>query len=228
MCLNKKSFMQSESGLTVVEAAIYLPLLMLAFLAFIVVSFYVTQRVVLDSAVSKVCIEASAYLSDEPKTGAINEFTENANEKLTANPYTRMIGNIFTYGFDPVFKSTFDKKIEEKVNKYASFSFIMGRAGVKSIKVTSNYNDHFFFGELIINAEQEFTLPLNLTLFGVENVWKFNATAKSMVFKPASLINDVDFVFDAIRWVGFDIRTIRDYVEDLPNKIVELIVGGIF
>jgi len=227
MFLKGKSLIKGESGITVVEATIYMPILMLAYFAIIIISFYITQRVVLDSAVTKVCLEAAAYLSDEPKVDAASEFSEK-KEALHVNPYVRMLSNAFTYHYDPLFKATFANKVEDKVNRYASLSFIAGRSGVKAIKVTSKYEDHVFFGELIIDAQQEFKLPIDLRLFGVEGAWKFNSTAKSMVFKPASLINDVDFIFDALRWVGFDIKSIKGYVEDLPNKIIGLIGDSIF
>jgi hypothetical protein len=206
--LKNKNPKKNESGMTVVEAAIYLPIVVLAFLAFIVVSFYVTQRVVLDSAVSRVCVEAAAFLTDEPKIDTASPFT-GVTENVYGNPYNtkskvdyRSLKN----------ESGFKKKIEEKVKKYAGFSLIEGRTGVSGVKVTSEFKNHVFFGELIINAEQEFKFPINFSLLGIPEGFKFKSTAKSMIVNADAFINDIEFVFDALRWMGIDAKnTIRGF-----------------
>ena len=78
------------------------------------------------------------------------------------------------------------------------------------------------FGELTIDAEQSFVLPIDLSLFGIGKMLTFHSTSKTMVFKPASLINDVDLIFDVLRFFGADAGKVRDLVSGLPGKIKSL------
>ena len=216
-----KNKTKNESGMLVVENAFYLPILIIAYFGFIVAALYITQRVVLDSAVSRVALEATAYLSDEPRSGQINNFSGN-KEKFIVDPYRRMLKD-FTTSYGSLNKTQFEKRVQDKVREYAAFSFVAGRSGVRDITVKTNYKNHVFFGELTIDAEQSFVLPIDLSLFGVGKLLTFNSTAKTMVFKPASLINDVDLVFDILRFLGADVRKIKDLVSGLPGKIKGLI-----
>ena len=202
----------------IVEATFFLPILIIAYFGFIVMAMYITQRVVLDTAVSRVALEASAYLSDEPKIGQTHSFSGN-KEKFHVDPYRRLISKSFTTSYGSLNKTTFENRVRDKVREYAAFSVVGGRAGVKDINVKVEYKNHVFFGELVIDAEQSFILPVDLRLFGIGNFLTFNSTAKTMVFKPASLINDVDFVFDVLRFAGFDIRKVSNFVSELPEKV---------
>jgi hypothetical protein len=209
---------KNESGIVIVEAAIYMPLLMLAFFAFIMVSLYVTQRVVLDSAVSKVCVEASAFLSDEPKHTVANSFS-GRHEKIYANPYRSFFTSDYrSYGN----RTNFNNAIQEKVRQEAALSFIAGRRGVGQINVKTEYKDHFFFGELIIYAEQTIIFPINVARFGLPAGLTFRTSAKSMVLKAERIVNDIDFIFDGLRYFGiFEIGKVKDGLEDMPGNANE-------
>ena len=215
----------------VVEAAFYLPILILAYFGFIVMALYITQRVALDASVSRVALEASAYLADEPKIGQTHSFSGNT-EKFYMDPYRRLIGK-FTSKYGSLgSKSAFDKRVEKKVREYATGfkenisatgDNTNGGSGAGAINVKVTYKDCFFFGELTIDAQQSFVLPIDLSLFNISRRLTFNSTAKTMVFKPAALINDVDLVFDVLRFFGADVRKVRDLVSGLPEKIKGLI-----
>jgi hypothetical protein len=201
----------------IVEAAIFLPIIILAYFGFIVTALYVTQRVVLDSAVSRASLEASAYLTDEPKIGQKNSFSEQT-EKFYVDPYRRLVKSFkTTYG--TMSKTEFEQAVKKKVEKYSKLSLIGGRSGVGSLKVNVEYKYYFFFGELNIDAQQSFRLPINMAAFGVGELFTFKSSAKTMVFKPASLINDVDFIFDFLRRVGLDIRKVSNFISGLPEKL---------
>jgi len=229
MFLINKNLRKNESGMTVVEASIYLPLLILAYIGFIVVAFYVTQRVVLDSAVSRVCVEAAAFLSDEPKIGQKHPFT-GVVEEVYANPYARRSGISYRSLEN---EENFKKKIEEKVLKYSAFSLIEGRLGVGKVVVSTSYQSHVIFGELTINAEQSFLFPINFKLIGLAPGYTFKSTAKSMVINMDAFVNDIDLIFDAFRWAGFDLKgSIQSFggaagaIGDvIANKIKEIVNG---
>jgi len=218
---NKSNKTRNESGLAVVENAFYLPIVIIAYFGFIVVALYITQRVVLDSAVSRAALEATAYLTDEPKIGQTHSFS-GSKEKFYIDPYRNLISHGFTANYGSLGKTNFENKVRDKVREYAAFSFVVGRAGVRDIKVTTKYKNYAFFGELTVDAEQSFVLPIDLSLFGVGNLLTFNSTAKTMVFKPASLINDVDLIFDFLRFFGADVRKVSNFVSGLPGKVGNL------
>ena len=215
----KISLMKNESGITVVEAAFYLPILMLAYFVFIAISFYITQKVVLDSSVSRVCVDAAAYLTDEPKIDKPSPFSGNT-EEVYGNPYRHMYG----VNYRSLGEGGFKAKIVEKVKKHAGFSLIEGRSGVGGVAVTSEYKDYIIFGELTVNAEQKLKFPLDLRFFGVTDIWQFNSTAKSMVFNADAIINDIDLILDALRWAGFDIKSLgKDFAKEIPGMILDLL-----
>ena len=225
----KKTKNKSESGILVVESAFYLPLLLLAYFGFLVMALYVTQRVVLDSSVSRTALEASAYLSDEAKNGAVSKDGKSANvnrfsekkESIIIDPYRRLIG-VFKPTYGSLGEAAFKSQVQAKVREYAGFTMLLGNAGRNPITVTTKYKNYAFFGELTIDAEQSFILPIRLSMFGYGDSLAFKATSKTMVLKPASLINDVDLVFDVLRFFGADVRKVQDLVSGLPGKIKSL------
>lgn len=215
---------REESGIIIVEAAIWFPMLLLAYLAFIVVSLYITQRIVLDRAVSQACLEATDWLSDTlKKYDEVSDFS-GTKSSIRVNPYWNTIVEV-TNPYSPMNESSFKDKVKERVNKYAKWSFIGRRKGVDQLNVDVRYDFHWVYGELVVNANQTVKLPLNLSLLGINskwNKWEFRSTAKGMVFHTASLMNDVDFIFDAVRVFSgnkVDIKKARDFIGSLPDKL---------
>lgn len=212
--------LRDESGIVVVEAAFWLPILILAYFSFIVLSLYVTQRVVLDRAVERTCLEASAWLSDIHKTDTPGEFSGTV-DSFSVDPYRNLVGGLINE-YHPMSKSAFDARIKEKVKQNAGWSLVGGRKGVSPIDVSWEYKYYLIFGELTVSAKQKFIMPISFWFADAPDSWTFYSEAKSMVFDTDSLINDVDFVLEVVKKASggvLDIDKVRDFVGNLPDKL---------
>ena len=207
----KNSRILDNRGALILEFTIYFPTLFLAFLMFVMASLIVTQRVVLDRAVSQATAEAADFLSGANRVGH-DDFS---NQTLTvrANPYANLISGRW-HPFSS--RDDFFSAIDRRVDVLSRRGVVGGLAGTADTDI--EWSGFLVGGDLTVKASQGVRFPIQA--FGIEG-WTFESQATVRVFNNHSLMSDAQFVFDVVlRTTGFNMN---DIFGDLAGRAVDAI-----
>ena len=225
-----KTFRTDQRGALMVEFSIYFPLVMLAFLIFIVSSLIITQRAVVDRAVVNATTHAADWLSGSMPIIGTDPFSGQA-VSIRHNPYVEFLAGVFNAdrrNFYPFANAAaFSQAVEEHVLATIRQGITGGFAG--DVTVSVDYNDFLIAGDLTVTATQRMSFPLGAFL-GLDE-WAFTATSTARVFYPHFTINTLGFGFDVIRRLtGFEVENmtsnILDVVGNLYRSAVSSFTGG--
>jgi len=210
---------RDESGMLLLEFTIYFPILLLTWFFFIIASLAITQRVVLDRAVSLAATEGAAWMSNDIHSFRANDFILGGPVQIRTNPYTNTFASL-TNPFTPATPDQFRTAMENRVRTYAGWSLASTRAvGLMTLYVNVHYDSNLVGGDLIVTARQRVNIPIDFSLLGFNRRYmEFNASARARVFNHGQLINNVNFIFDALRHIGVgDISGIQARVSGFPQ-----------
>ena len=205
----------NESGVLMLEMAIYFPLIMIAFLMFVIASILVTQQVVLDRAVATAASEGAALIGS-------------SMDLIGNDPIGGEIGNVRAPDFldifrlDPSFNPLGSRgDFEAAVANRASYLAGQGIANnwVVDLDAQANFSGYWFAGDLTVEATQRVRFPIQG--FGTE-FWDLESSATVRVFQPYTLLNRVHFMFDAVRWfTGTDVSNLGDWLQNQLSGLIE-------
>lgn len=209
----------NNSGIMMVEMAIYFPIIMLSILLFIIISLLITQRVVLDRAVSRAATDAAVFLSGHTHNFEVEDPLWGEPILINTNPYRTVFADAFT-PFSPFgSQADFENAVINRAEEYAGWSVLGGFGASPYFHV--EYRNHFFSSYITVTATQQINFPLNLSLLGIDwDSFTFRTSASARALNNNSIINDITFGFDALRRItGLDISKLHNAVADLPSTI---------
>ena len=204
---------KNQRGVVLLEFAIYFPIAIFLFAGFISTAFVLTQRVVLDRAVARATQEGAMWLSTTMHYSTTGDpFAGGQTIGIRSNPYLR-----FGRVYGPTDEVQFKSEMERRVRAYANQGLFSRNT---NIQVNVDYRNFVVAGDLKVSVSADVAIPIVPAFTN----WQITSSASARVMRPASLMNDVGFIFDAVRHVaGWDINRLSNVVANTTDSVNNLL-----
>jgi len=214
----RQNIKKDNRGMLLIEFTIYFPIVIVTFFAFLLVALMITQRVVLDRAVSSTTQSASNWISTSMhRVGSQDLFMGGEVSFGRGHSFFNRAANPFF----PRDRAEVLDRIAYLVERNARLGIVGGLAG--NVEVYVDYSNFFVAGNLTVSARQRVNFPINLSLIGINARYlEFHSSSNATVFRPMVTINQVYAIFDNARHFtrgGLDISRASNFFNNAPSRL---------
>ena len=187
----RRSFCEDESGDAIVEATILFPVMIMIFAALVLLAIYLPTRGALQRATQYAATAIAATGSDtwlyfDKNSMSFYWETNKANlENVYAALFSGM-GDVQAKG--------------EYIVAEIEGRCLSSKAGI--LNVDCYVIDHIVYKEVVVTADREFTIPLDLSLIRFPQAITVTATSTAAVLNADEFIRNVDIAADFVEYAN--------------------------
>lgn len=205
--------LNNEKGQAFVEAAILFPIMIMIFAALVLLSIYLPtrsalQRATQHAAAAIAAAESDTWLFFDESTMSFFWETNKANLE---NVYVALFSGMDIQG------------IGENIVTETERGNLSMKAG--TLTVNSDVFDRVLYKEVIITAEREFAIPIDLSFISFPQTISITATSIAVIQNGGEFVRNVDMAIDFVKYVTekFGLTDLTDNISSAVERVRSLL-----